>query len=84
MGPAVSFPSADSREEGGATAASSKEDVGEKLKEFGGAATEGVGSVPADADSAVSTSHTHSAFHFSAFSPLCEYASDIAMLMKTS
>lgn len=72
--PAVCFPSADVREEGGPRAASSKEDVGEELKESGGAAAEGVGTLPADAAAAVPAGHAHSARLLPALSPLREYA----------
>lgn len=72
--PSVCFPSADGGEEGGPTAASSKEDVGEELKESGGTAAEGVGTLPADAAAAVPARHTHSARLLPALSPLREYA----------
>lgn len=72
--PAVWIPSADGGEESGPTAASPKEDVGEELKESGGAAAEGVGTLPADIAAAVPAGHTHSARLLPALSPLCEYA----------
>lgn len=67
------FPTADNREKGGQTAASSEEDVGEELEESGGAAAEGARALPADAATAVPTSHTHSARLLPALSPLREY-----------
>ncbi len=69
------FSSADGRKEGGPTAAPSEEDVREELKESGGAATEGAGTLPADAAAAVPTGHAHSARLLPALSPLCESVS---------
>lgn len=69
----VCFPPADGGEEGGPTAASSKEDAGEELKESGGAAAERAGALPADAAAAVPTGHPDSARMLPALSPLCEY-----------
>lgn len=50
-----------SRGKGGSTAASSKEDAGEELKEPGGAAAEGTGTLPADSAAAVHRGHAHPA-----------------------
>lgn len=71
--PDVCFPAADGREEGGPTAAASKEDVGEELKESGGAAAEGAGALPADAAAAVPAGHADSARILPALSLLREY-----------
>lgn len=67
------YPSVDDREKGGPTAASSKEDVGEELKESGGAAAEGAGALPADTAAAVPTGHAISSCQLLALSPLREY-----------
>lgn len=66
------FPPAGGGEEGGPRAASSKEDAWEKLKEFGGAAAEGSGALPADPPSAVPSGHALYACLLSALSSLCE------------
>lgn len=65
--------SADSGEEGRPTTASSKKDFGEELKESGGAAAEGAGTLSANTAAAVPTGHTNSTFLLPALSPLCEY-----------
>lgn len=64
--------SADGREEGRPTAASSQKDFGQKLEEFGGAATEGAGALPPNAAAAVSRGHAHSAGLLPELSPLRE------------
>lgn len=67
------FSSAGGGEEGGPRAASAKEDAWEELEEFGGAAAEGAGALPADPPAAVPSGHAHYACVLPALSSLCEH-----------
>lgn len=79
---AVCFPSAGGREEGGSRTASSKEDAGEELKEFGRAAAERAGALSADTSAAVPTGHAHSTRLLPALSPLCKHACGYSATLK--
>lgn len=76
LSPTPCLPSAGCGEEGGPSAASSKEDAWEELQELSGAASEGAGALPADPPAAVPSGlHALHTGCLPAFSSLCEHAS---------